>query len=349
MQIKVFDQTNSSEYLKLLTEFKLDLDVFYQPGFLKVEAKNLKGNFEIFTVSDLDKNQLFVYPYIKLPCHGRFSNFVDVTSPYGYAGPFCSNRDLFEFSENAFLEHMKQENVVSEFVRYHFIYNEEIFFEREISNELNRTVIVFTLKNEWDEIWKNHISMNNRNYVNRFEKDGFSLVLTQDIKELDDFITLYYQTMENAEASESFFFSKEYFYDLFQELSDRTYIAKVMKDEIVYSSVLFFVSGSIVEPFLNGRNLNYLKLPSSVPLYINLAKWAQNHNFEILNMGGGRTHASDDSLFQFKKRLSNQVRSFYIGKRIHNKKIYQDIIEDFIKENGQDKYDEVKQRLHFYR
>jgi hypothetical protein len=40
---------------------------------------------------------------------------------------------------------------------------------------------------------------------------------------------------------------------------------------------------------------------------------------------------------------------FYIGKRIYQKNIYQQLTEKFIAENGSEKYNQVKHILQFYR
>jgi len=349
MKVEVFNSNSAFEFKKLLIDFQLDLDIFYQPEFLEIEASNINGEYEIFTVYNSISRQIFIYPYIKISLIHDGDEYFDLTSPYGYAGPYCNDHAFFSACESEFLNYIRKQKIVSEFVRYHFIYNENQFFTQEIQNEHNRTVVIFDLESSWENIWLHNVSQNNRNYTNKFEKDGFVLEVLSDAKELEEFIMMYYQTMQNADAAQIFFFPKEYFYLLFEKMIGKVMIGKITKDKTTYASVLFFISGGIVQPYLNGRNLNNKKLPSSVPLYINLAKWAKNNGLRLLNMGGGRTNSPEDSLFLFKKRLSNQYRDFYIGKRIHNMEVYHSLIDNFINIEGYENYEKMKSKLQFYR
>ena len=46
----------------------------------------------------------------------------------------------------------------------------------------------------------------------------------------------------------------------------------------------------------------------------------------MINFGGGKTNDISDTLFEFKKKFSNDTLWFHIGKCIFNKSIYDDII-----------------------
>lgn len=349
MKVEIFNKNIVTSYKKLISDFQLDLDIYYQLEFLELEAERVEGEYEIFTVCDYLTRKVFIYPYLKVSIQNEFKDYFDLTSPYGYAGPFCNSSSFFSAGENEFLKYTKKQNIVSEFVRYHFIYNEEKLFAQNIQNEHNRTIVIFDLRLPWEQIWRNNISQNNRNYTNKFNKEGFVLEITGTTEYLDEFISMYNQTMENAGAVESFFFPKGYFYKLFEKLDGKIKLGRIIKNNITYASVLFFVSGGFVHPYLNGRALGYKKMPSSAPLYINIAKWAKENGLQLLNMGGGRTNSPDDSLFMFKKHLSNQFKKFYIGKRIHNSDIYQQIVSKYITVNGIDNYEKIKDKLQFYR
>jgi lipid II:glycine glycyltransferase (peptidoglycan interpeptide bridge formation enzyme) len=98
-----------------------------------------------------------------------------------------------------------------------------------------------------------------------------------------------------------------------------------------------------------GRNLDFLKIPSTNLLYTKVAEWAKERGFHSVNIGGGRTNSDDDSLFKFKKNFSQQLRPFYIGKRIHRDDVYRELIERYRTLHGQEKFQEVKHLLQFYR
>jgi hypothetical protein len=341
MIIEIYNKKNTYEYRHLLNSLNLELDIYYQPEFLDIEATlHEKSYFEIFTVFDSFHKNIFIYPYIKIPILNFKNGYFDISSPYGYAGPYCNDPSFFELCEKLFLDYIKSEKTVSEFIRYHFIYNKENKFSKNITNEKNRTLVVFDLQMSWENIWKNCISQNNRNYINKFTKEGYIFEIVDNKFLLEKFIVSYYDTMQNADATQYFFFPKEYFYNLFENLNGKVMLGRIIKDDITFSSVIFFISGGFVHPYLNARNLNFPKIPSSVPLYINLAKWAKERELLLVNMGGGITASNNDSLFQFKKHLSNVLIDFHIGKRIHNIEIYNEIVLEWEKKfpEKKDKY-----------
>jgi hypothetical protein len=344
----IFNKSNVINYKKFLDSRKIDLDIYYQPEFLELEASLINGEYEIFTLTN-KLEDVFIYPYLKVSFEGEFSKYIDLVSPYGYAGPFCNNPSFFKFSEDEFIKYAKTQNVVSEFVRYHFLYNRELQFSRIIKNEANRTIVAYNLSKSWDDIWSNDVVMNNRNYVRKLEKEGYKFEISDSPKDLSEFIELYYQTMKHTNASDFFYFKEQYFNQLFKALRNKVMFSRIVKDGITYSATIMFVSGSIVQLFLNCRNLKFPKISATGPLYINTAKWAKEQGLKILNIGGGNTNLPDDDLFKFKKKLSKTYYTFYIGKRIINNEIYQLLIKKYIDENGYDNYRKVMHRLQFYR
>jgi len=345
----IFTQSNFSDYKALINKYDLDLDIYYHPEFLKLEAQNMGGEFEIFTSTQSGKNRVFIYPYIKVSFSGDFSSFFDLVSPYGYAGPYCNDNSFFSKGENEFIKYVQTQNVVTEFVRYHFIYNKEQKFSKNIKTELNRTLIVIDLSKTWEDIWMKEMSMNNRNYVRKMEKEGYIFEINHSSQIIEEFIKLYYQTMDYTNADKYYYFNKEYFYQLFRALKGKVKLARIIKDDITYSTVFFFIGGKILHLYLMGRNFGYPKVPATNLLYTRIAEWAKGQGVMLLNIGGGITNSENDPLFKFKKNFSKQTRLFYIGKRIHQKAIYQQIVDKFIAQYGKEKYKKVKHILQFYR
>lgn len=325
------------------------MDIYYYPEFLDIEAQITGGEFEIFTLTKPQTEEVFIYPYLKICLYGKYKNHFDISSPYGYAGPYCSNATFFKEGEHEFLGYLKKQDVITEFVRYHFIYNNKMLFSYNINNELNRSLIVMDLRRDWEDIWTNEISMNNRNYTRKLQKDGYKFEIDDTFNSIEEFIQMYHATMIHANASEQFFFDHSYFIQLVSKLKDKIRLARVTKDNITYSTVLFFISGTISHYYLMGRNLDYPKIPATILLYIEVAKWAKEHGMNFINMGGGATNFSDDALFKFKKNYSKNTIPFYIGKRIHNRDVYNQLKVEWIESNGSEKFEKVKHLLQFYR
>lgn len=347
MIIRIFNKTNSLEYKAFLDVNGITLDIYYYPEFLDIEANVVGGEFEIFTIGNSKSREVFIYPYIKIWIRNYPEHF-DIVSPYGYAGPYSSNEYIFIQGEKEFLNYLRTQNALTEFVRYHFVYNEKMKFKININNELNRSLIVMDLRKDWDDILLNEISMNNRNYYRKLKKEGYTFEIDYTFNYLGEFTQMYNDTMKHANASHNFLFDKHYFDKLVQNLKDKIRLARITKEGITYSAVLFFISGSVSHYYLMGRNLDYPKIPATILLYIEVAKWAKENSIDLINMGGGITNSPDDPLFKFKKNYSKETKPFYIGKRIHNVNLYNQIKDDWINSNGKEKFDKIKHLLQFY-
>lgn len=347
MEINIFNSSNEKEYSNLIERFNLDLDIYYYPEFLFIDASMQKGKYEVFTVND-GKN-IFIYPYIKLSFEAEFQDLYDLSSPYGYCGPFCTDKSLFSKSEAFFLEYAANSGFVTEFVRYHYLYNKEFLFERNIENIRNRSIVLLPLNTTWEEIWASEFSGTNRNIVRKLEKEGFRVESSIHINHLDEFIELYLQTMKNVNADSFYFFNSAFYNDLFNSLNQKIQLIRVMKDNILMASALFFVSGGIVTYYLSGRNLNYPNIPATNLMLTEAVKIYKEKGLKFFNFGGGRTMASDDALLKFKKNFSKNSEEFFIGKRVHNTAVYNQVKSKYISDKGLDQYKRVKHLLQFYR
>lgn len=344
----IFTHRDRDDYLRLLSAHGLDLDVYYSPDYLREEAALQNGEYEIFT----HKNHggLFVYPYLTLPVGlPSFEAHVDLCSPYGYPGPFATGDDIFAEGENALLSYLAGRKAVTEFVRYHWSYNNGRLFTRNIDNVHNRTVVVLDLRQEWETIWKEQFSSTNRNLIRKLGKSGYVFEAGGDAAAQAEFVDMYYRTMDNVEARDFYYFDKEYFLRLFQVLGDKIRLFRVTRDSVTYATSLFFVSGGIVTYYLSARNFDFPEVPATNFLLGNTVKWAVENKLEFFNFGGGNKHTPDDPLFKFKRVFAKETRPFYIGKRIHDRAAYDKITAAWIGQHGRDAYETVKHTLQFYR
>jgi lipid II:glycine glycyltransferase (peptidoglycan interpeptide bridge formation enzyme) len=345
--VQIFNESTHADYLKLLCKLGLELDIYYYPSFLCFDAKIQKGFYEIF--SFIKGNDVFIYPYIKLPFNQeKFKGYFDISSPYGYCGPFCSSEFIFQEGEEAFVNYIKSK-CVTEFVRYHYIYNDKQKFTKQIQNLQNRTVVTLDITLDWETIWSKEFSVTNRNLIRKLEREEYNFAVANKKEDLLGFLEMYYSTMKNAEASNFYFFEEDLINRLYQDLGEKIFLVKVEKSSIVYSYSLFFISGGIGTYYLSARNVNYPKIPGSNYLLGKVVKLLQEKGASILNFGGGLTNEREDYLFKFKMNFSKQTKEFFIGKRILNNYIYNQLINDWINLHGENDYENRKNVLQFYR
>ena len=346
LTLEVYKQSDLNRLPAHIAAFLKTLDIYYQPEFLACDARMQGGEWELAVCTD--GTDSWVYPYIVLPIPN--SDYFDLSSPYGYAGPVTTNGLIFDAAEQLFLEHITERaNIVTEFVRYHYKYNETQFFGTKIANLLNRRVVVLPT-NDTEYIWMNEFSGTNRNLVRKLEKEGYEWQISTFCKEdIAQFCEAYRANMVHSGATDFYFFEESFFSDLIEQLGDNLQFAKVEKDGIIYASALFFVSGKIVTYYLSARNLEFPKVPASNLLLSKMAFWAAENGMELLNFGGGLSLDENDYLFKFKSNFSKQTRDFYIGKRVHQPVVYTELQQQYIAQNGEEAFGKVRHILQFYR
>ena len=78
-----------------------------------------------------------------------------------------------------------------------------------------------------------------------------------------------------------------------------------------------------------GSKKEFLNLsPNNLLLWEGI-KLGRNLGCKRMHLGGGREDSEDDNLLRFKGRYSSERNDFYIGKRIHNKEVYDRLIGEW--------------------
>jgi len=346
LNFKFYNQHNIESLSSDVHHFIRTLDIYYQPEFLQCDAKHQNGHYEIAVTKYGE--QIWVYPYLVIPIPN--TNWFDLASPYGYAGPVSNSPELFKLSELEFLDRIKsRSNIITEFVRYHYQYNAHSKFEHEINNQLNREIFLLPTKNH-EEVWTKHFSGTNRNIYRKMQSEQFEFTIDAFRQEdIHDFQEAYHKTMNHLNASNFYYFSNSYFEDIQRSLKENLLIARVKFKDVVYATALFFKSNKTLTYFLSARNLDFPKVAATNFLLSNAAFWAEKNNFNHLNFGGGMSMDPKDSLLKFKSQFTTEKRPFFIGKRIHQQNLYEELVALYKAQFGSNEFDKVKHILQFYR
>ncbi len=345
MKITFYNKETVSEFQKANSDLFDQLDIYFQPSFLQCEAEMQNGEYEIAVVQS--ETNRWIYPYILVPIEDNY--LFDITAPYGYCGPFSIDSSLHLVAEKLFIESIRSRgNVVTEFIRYH--YDPILHFTEKCTNLLNRRIVLTDVSQTSEHIWEKQFSGTNRNIVRKLKKEGFEYSISDFVIENVTFFQVFYnETMKNAQATDFYYFDEAFYIQLIRELGTKIKLAKVHKEGIVYAAALFFVSGKHVTYYLSARNLNFPKVSASNLLLSETIFWANENQFEVVNLGGGLSLNEDDRLFKFKSNFGIKYADFYIGKRILNDEKYAQLQADFIQKNGQEKFNSVQHILQFYR
>lgn len=205
----------------------------------------------------------------------------------------------------------------------------------------DRETVVLDLEQSYDTIWGNEYSSQNRNMIRKAQKNGHTskVLLNPTNEEIDKFITIYKKNMEMVGAEKYYFFNNKFFYNTFSKLKDYVLLINIEDSNAsVVSSTIFFHYKDFFHYHLSGRTVN---ADNSVNNFLldEAVKYAQGLGVKTFHLGGGRSCAKDDSLLKFKGNFSKTRLPFYIGKKIHNQEVYDEIVRQW-----EAKYPEKKEK-----
>ncbi|CAN2326685.1 hypothetical protein NCTC15132_07500 [Fusobacterium sp. oral taxon C10] len=300
------------------------MDIYFKEEYANLYKEIEKGEVENFCFeSELGK---VVFIYIKRKIILDNTKYYDIITPYGYGGPLIQNckyenKDkLISLFWEKFLEYAFLNKIICSFVRFHPIEkNYEYCRDIMILERISSTVCI-DLKSE-EQIW-NDISSKCRNIIRKSIKNNVLVQKDENLKQINDFQKLYYDTMKKNKADEYYFFKKEFFEKLKSlEKKEITHFYALHDNKIV-SSILVLMGDEYLHYYLSANSQEgYLLNANSLLLY-EIAKFGLKNGYKYFHLGGG--YGGDDtSLFKFKSSFhKNHTLSFYIGKKIFNQQIY---------------------------
>ena len=180
--------------------------------------------------------------------------------------------------------------------------------------------------NSEEQIWSD-ISSKCRNIIRKAIKNNVMVIEDENLKKINDFQNLYYDTMKKNNADEYYFFKEEFFEQLkFLKEKEITHFYALHEDKII-SSILVLMGDEYLHYYLSANSQEGYSLNANSLLLYEIAKYGLKRGYKYFHLGGG--YGGDDSpLFKFKSSFhKNHTLSFYIGKKIFNQKIYDELCQ----------------------
>lgn len=253
--------------------------------------------------------------------------YYDLISPYGYGGPVIHKADdpaaLVSTFEEQFTKYCEKNNIVSEFVRFNPLFQNQVPFEGIYDVDYIKDTVGTDLK-RFEDPFQSEFSSTARKITRRLLRDGeFTCTLTRGFSDVDSFIDIYTETMMRNHASDFYYFDRSYFYGLKNMFDEELITITVSHEGVPVAMCLYFSSGDIIHEHLKGTRDAYLKHSTCYLMKYEMVKWAEAHGYSLIHYGGGVTNADDDPLLEFKKRFGkNTAFKFHIGKKIWNRRVY---------------------------
>ena len=303
------------------------MDIYFEKEYAKLYEKIENGKIEEFILKS--ENGIIKNLFLKRKIENE--NFFDIITPYGYGGPIIIETDnkeklLKEYNEQ-FSNFCSENNIVSEFIRFHPIYANALDFKNVYEVEYSRKTIGTNLKYFNDPV-QEEFSKNARREIKQALKKDIQVHIIEKPDNLDNFKKLYYETMERNCASEYYYFDENYFNEMILKLRDYILLIELEFESEIIASEIYLIKGKILHAHLLGSCSKLLELNAGSLIEAMAAKWGKEHEFEYIHHGGGRTSDPEDSLFKYKKKFGKNTEfDFYIGKKIWNKEIYEKLVE----------------------
>ncbi|WP_116772103.1 GNAT family N-acetyltransferase [Maribacter litoralis] len=287
---------------------------------------------QFFIIKSADNQVKAVMPFFlrKIIIGENKTGFYDVSSPWGYNGPFflkgISEDDIEKIW--ALIDSWYKENkVVSEFLRFNFFENYKNYSGKALHTLYNVKGNI----TDWDLFWSN-LKSNTRNQFRKAEKIGLEFqFFYKDIteKQVRDFYKVYIGTMDRRDAVDSFYHPLSYFLDFWKNNEEKCAIGLVYKDGLPISTELFLISESTMYSFLGGTDADHFKLRPNEYLKISAIKWANEEGLKYYMIGGGLSNGKEDNLYLYKKKyfpFDNDI-DFYTGRKIIMPSKYLEFLE----------------------
>lgn len=341
--IRIYNILRANEWDNVVRSFA-DYDIYYLSGYVK--AFQIHGDGDPFLLYYESDELRGIYVYMKRET--AFEGMYDSITPYGYGGFLLEGNTSDENLNalwNAYVEKMKEENIVDNFVRYHSVLANAMPMKKcSDVIDLGRT-IAMDLSSE-DVIWRN-IHTKNRNMIRKAEKNGVVIKHGKGMNLMDKFIEIYNATMDRDEADKYYYFVHPFYESIHNDLNDNYEIFWAeYEGEIIAMSIMIYANGRL-NYHLSGSDWNFRNLAPTNLLLYKAALWGCEHGMKTFHLGGG-VGSGEDSLYKFKQafnRFSNY--QFSIAKHIFDQEVYDKLVKE--RENKDDMFDRRSNFFPLYR
>ena len=332
-------------YLSKLTQTQKD--IYYYPEYYRLYKEI--GDGEPYCFVFQQNENLALYPFLKNKIENKDGEltdiYYDIQGAYGYNGVLSNNYEE-NFKESfsvAFGEFCIKNNIIAEFTRFHPLLKNHSFFDKHLQLIKDRQTVWLDLEKEYDSIWTECYSSKNRNMIRKARNSGVEVSVASNEEDYRSFYQIYLNTMKEVGASPYYFFNEQYALNFNAYLKTKQNLLIAKYHGKVICVMLLMINEVYAHYHLSGRLKEYSKLAANNLLLDIAIQQSKELGAQFFHFGGGNSNDLSDPLFKFKSNFSKTWADFYIGKKVHNKKVYEQICSSWEKN-----YPELKEKYkHF--
>ena len=326
-QFVVFDASVQDERAQWLALWQTwpQRDVVAHPGYAELFAR--PGDRTVCAAQITDNGGI-LFPFIVRPLRTESwagdTEACDLVSPYGYGGPFGWGGHSAEAFWAGFDKWACAVRAVSLFARFSLFRDRLIPF---YGDTLVKGPAVVVLLDRTPEAILASYDKDARKNVRQAERAGVTIEPDPDCRRLNEFLDIYYETMDRLEARSMYYFPKEFFESLIANAQGQVMLFHALHGGRVVSTEILLVSADYLYAFLTGTVEEGMQVRANPLLRHAVNVWGQAHGKRYLVLGGGYESAVD-SLYRYKLRYApDSQASFSVGTRVLDSLSYQKLID----------------------
>ncbi|MCR5797264.1 MAG: GNAT family N-acetyltransferase, partial [Eubacterium sp.] len=246
--------------------------------------------------------------------------YFDLITPYGYGGFWGTISDWDKLNQT-YTEYCMRNHYVCEFVRFELFTSYHEHFDGEVETRTHN--VVRSLDMPIDEMWMDFKQKVRKN-VKRANTYNLECIIENTDEHLEDFLRIYYSTMDRTDAEGEYYFSKQFYEDLNEMKNNVMYFHVVYEGKIVSTELVIYGSQNVYS-YLGGTDREYFDVRPNDFLKYEIIKWAKEKGLKNFVLGGG--YGADDGIYQYKLCLApHGQQEFYIGRKIFDQEAYDKLV-----------------------
>ena len=349
-KVDIFDLGQSARWAECLNRLPSNVqDVYFTPAYYSLYQNYGDGEAQCF-MFEKDGN-LALYPFLKNPItplgYELDKEYYDIQGAYGYNGLIASTEDEAFIAAfwKEFDAYCQENDIIAEFMRFHPLMKNYKFGEGHFRLIHDRNTVYLDLTQTEEEIFQG-FEKSTRKHIQKAEKTIEIRPAQYSGENVEIFNRIYRENMEHVHSIPYLFFSLEHFRNMFQMDDIEFFIA--YQDDVPIACYSGLVSKEYYGNYLRASLTDYNKTGVNTLMYWSMIKSAKAHGCHYVHFGGGTSGDPENSLLRYKMNFSKTLSEFWIGKKVHNQKIYDEVVSQW-KEKYPDSYEAHKVMLLGYR
>lgn len=292
-------------------------DIYFTPKYGEACEYSDNATWELCQYKDL------IYVYLKKEYIFENTKYYDLLTPYGYSGYYFEKQETYDEFLPIFKNEAKKKNYLTEVVRQNPYININLNYDKILS----RKTFGVNLKNiTFDNYLKDTHKDNKRGYKIANKNNLEFKIEDFNEENLNKFTYIYNKTMDKLNSIKYYYFNSDYFKSLIND-NKNMFLASIYFNNSLIASCIIFKYNKFLHYHIGGSLVEYRNLRPNNLLHIKVIEYGIKNNYELYHLGGGLK--DNDSLYNFKKKISNIEFDYCIYKNILNHEIYNKICKNY--------------------